>query len=130
LRYDTVLINDNHYLYKEFPEFKHLEPTKNGIYYENSYHNFYFYIIKNLMNNKPIDVVFKTVVTKGNIKEKIKNNEKIIHKIYGGFLYIEHNKVVFKQLTAKELSELLNNIDSNTIYCGKDKTDVICGFDL
>lgn len=130
LRYDTALITDKHYLFKEFPEFKKIEPTKNGIYYENNYDNLYFYIIRNLINNNPINVIFKTVVTKGNIKEKIKNKEKIIHKIYGGFLYIDNNKVVFKQLTAKELSESLNNIDSNTIYCGNDKSDVICGFDL
>lgn len=110
-----------------------------GFMYECGYENIYNYILFQLINGNPIGCTIRTTITKGNINEKVKRGELVMKKVYGGLFYIDQNKLFFDQYNAKDLVEAYTTdtttnkpipAEKDVIYCGKEKHDVICGFEL
>jgi hypothetical protein len=104
--------------------------------YENGYDEFKKFIKQTLLFNKVVGCTLSTNLSKYN--KQI--NKSPIKKVYGFILYLNNNdEFEIKQSTSKEVldSYTINSAtnekiepDKETIYCGEEKNDIICGFDL
>lgn len=110
-------------------------PSKLNYVYENGYNNLIGFIKRQLLSHSALGVSFKTHVTKEN-----KINENALIKVFSGVIFVDNNsKLCFEQANAKDVFDSYTTNaktgekikpDKNIIYCGKDKDDFICGFDM
>ena len=131
--YDFVICKENSLLHKYMTENTNAKSSnENGIIYENTKNEVYNWMYDNLKTNYVIGCTLNVCITD---ITKIPPDKTLYHKLYGFFM--DSNNLT--QLTAAEVkedhsthaitNEQLKHID-DSIYCGYEKDDIICGFDL
>lgn len=110
------------------------EKAYKGFVFENSYENFKNYMMFNLMFKRPFGCSLNSNITKDHKPGII-----YLRKTYGFYIGINGDKIFLEQLHSKEVLESSRPsnkpdksmpMDKYTIYCGKEKDDFICGFDI
>lgn len=128
--YEFTFFKENSTLYNELaPDMnpETLKPNHNGVIYECGYLDFKNFIKYNILIGNNIGITLSTKLLNQNMYKK-----------YGFYIFNTEGKIGIKQLDANTLSKTYST-DVNTgefkgyrpneIYCGKDKNDIICGFD-
>lgn len=140
--YDICIMKQNGDMHKQYikmGQLKNETPSKLGYIYENGFEKLVNFISFNLLWERPIGYTVNNIITKGNIRQLIKENITVIRKYYGGLVCNINGNFIFKKGTAEDVKDSLtvnhqngNEIlpDKGHIYCGGDKDDIICGFEL
>lgn len=134
------IFKENSNIYKELKKEKEndlkIAPKHNDFIYGLEYDGFREYTLLCLLRNFAIGLAFSTNVTKGDESSDVKP----IKKVYGFNILLNFDgSFEYFQLDSKELLDCYT-VDAitreplppekNTIYCGIEKDDIICGFDL
>jgi len=141
--YDVCIIREKSKRFKTCVKKKHCELIKaegRKFAYENKYENLKKFIIFNLVYRENIlGVSFRTTISDVDFEDKLKEGEKVIQKSYGFYLALNNGKFIAENIKAKDLLKACTKNsrtgeelepEENVIYCGLEKEDYICGFDL
>jgi hypothetical protein len=139
--YEFALFRKNGELHNTMLE-KKIEFSENvhndNFLFEIDLNNFKKFAQHSFATNSGVGIILRTPISEGSVFDN-KNKDKLLVKLYGFGIYLVNDKLTVNRFKANDLLKACTvnaetgepiQAEKNVIYCGAEKDDVICGFDL